>query len=1100
MRLLICIALKIASLQRKMISKFIKYVVVLLVLTSNVCLAQPPSKGIAEIDKAITQQEFVKAESILQNVTNAHYNERKPDSLVNYIFYVGKLWVAQSDAIQAEKKVLQFVEKIKSLTNEPATLRQCNIEVGQFYSTIGQNNKAYNANLHAYKDAQLVSNKTGSSLALIQNNLATFAQRMGDVNLSLGHQRLAIKLLLSDKNPDAEILYTAYNGMGAAMWYASKTDSASYYFNKSLEALQRSPRNPLNQYYRPAVLLNNLSALYKQEGKVTEGINALKSAINNLKLFIETKEPHPKKTSAITFQLEAIDNLGATYKDLGDYKKTEELQLYSYNQKKLKLSPNDPAIFISEILLGQLYFATKDFNKSLRFLNSGLENISKADGDYLFWQADACNTLALLHDYKKDEKLAAHFYEKADSLYEESLQGSYDDIYLEFLGNAAIFYAENGNANVALTKGNKALNYVIKNQGAETLPAFYQLLNLSEINYKLSKFREAITYSDKGLAIVNKMSKTSENLLDSVRMEIKKPKAILYKNKAAYQLLQRKDVASLQNILSQLDEALALLERRKSIISDEGDINLIMSDHAELLEFVKKLNYDLFKLTSNTQYLDRLISLQESGIYNRIRARLEKNDSLKFANLPAQIRLQEQQLKAAFVTAFQSGGTHNEKLQRYFAATENWNKYQQNLRQQYPHYYNMRYAKIFRNLNDVQKSIPAATTLIRYFFIDKDLFAFVADRKQKQVFQIDSKAVEEVSTFAANGLSVAKTAELLNSLYRKLWAPLAKNIHHKKIIIIPDGVLYNLSFEILTPLKINSFKELATKSLLANYTISYQYSLFLVQAQTVPSKLSNNFIAFAPGFSDKIKAAYTSSSTDPLQVDKNYFSLLPQPFTIDLAAKIKDAFGGRAFLHDQSTESSFKLNAGNNKIIHIGTHAESNNNHPEYSRLIFAKNMSDQSDDNSLYVDEIYNCDLTSNLTVLTACESGKPGYQDGEGMISLAHAFNYAGSESILTGLWKIDEQASALLLDVFYENLKKGLDKDEALRLAKLSYLGKAEGRMLAPQYWAGLVIMGDTSPIVLPSKSPLSNWIIAGIILLVVVGAIVVWLKNKPVKSTG
>ncbi len=72
-----------------------------------------------------------------------------------------------------------------------------------------------------------------------------------------------------------------------------------------------------------------------------------------------------------------------------------------------------------------------------------------------------------------------------------------------------------------------------------------------------------------------------------------------------------------------------------------------------------------------------------------------------------------------------------------------------------------------------------------------------------------------------------------------------------------------------------------------------------------------------------------------------------------------------------------------------------------------------------------YDCDLSSQLTVLTACESGKPGFKDGEGMISLAHAFNCAGSESILTGLWKIDEQTSAdnrrLLLQEFTRRVKK-------------------------------------------------------------------------------
>jgi CHAT domain-containing protein len=91
--------------------------------------------------------------------------------------------------------------------------------------------------------------------------------------------------------------------------------------------------------------------------------------------------------------------------------------------------------------------------------------------------------------------------------------------------------------------------------------------------------------------------------------------------------------------------------------------------------------------------------------------------------------------------------------------------------------------------------------------------------------------------------------------------------------------------------------------------------------------------------------------------------------------------------------------------------------------------------------------------------------------MISLAHTFNYAGSESILTGLWKIDEQASSQLLEEFCNNLVNGFPKDEGLRQAKLSYLQNTNGRMLAPQYWAGLVIIGDISTIQLKQK--ISFW---------------------------
>ena len=302
--------------------------------------------------------------------------------------------------------------------------------------------------------------------------------------------------------------------------------------------------------------------------------------------------------------------------------------------------------------------------------------------------------------------------------------------------------------------------------------------------------------------------------------------------------------------------------------------------------------------------------------------------------------------------------------------------------------------------------------------------------------------------------------EILAQLYEQIWAPLANFVRNNKLVIIPDGILYNLSFDLLTPEKINAYKGLATKSLLAKFTISYRYSLLLLNQQAGKNKLSKNFVAFAPGFSDKMKTQYRYANQDTSQLDNNYLSLLPQPFTISLATRMQEQLGGNSFDNDESTVEAFRSNAGKHKIIHIGTHAESDNMHPEFSRVIFAKDTSNDESANSLYLFDIYNCELTSDLAVLSACETGKPGYQDGEGMVSLAHAFNYAGCESIVTGLWKIDEQSSAIIMEQFYKNLLAGMEKDEALRNAKLDYLSKSSGRMLAPQYWAGLVLMGDTS----------------------------------------
>ncbi len=245
-----------------------------------------------------------------------------------------------------------------------------------------------------------------------------------------------------------------------------------------------------------------------------------------------------------------------------------------------------------------------------------------------------------------------------------------------------------------------------------------------------------------------------------------------------------------------------------------------------------------------------------------------------------------------------------------------------------------------------------------------------------------------------------------------------------------------------------------------------------------------------------MKEVYRLAVKDSVKLDKTYLTLLPQPFSEDLVKQYAKVFDGDYFVNENASKELFINQAKEHKIIHIGTHAENNNISPELSRLIFAKKTDgkDNYDENSLYSYEIYNIDLSSNLAILTACETGKPTYQAGEGMISLAHAFNYAGSESILTSLWKIDEESSAKIVTLFYDNLAEGMPKDEALRKAKLSYIATAEGRTAAPQYWAGLVLIGDTAPIDLNQGVAWWWYVMAGVVGFILV---ILILKNK--KST-
>ncbi len=400
------------------------------------------------------------------------------------------------------------------------------------------------------------------------------------------------------------------------------------------------------------------------------------------------------------------------------------------------------------------------------------------------------------------------------------------------------------------------------------------------------------------------------------------------------------------------------------------------------------------------------------------------------------------------------------------------------LRIEYPEYYQMRYADI----SPENMQLPFDAQIVRYFFVENKLKAVVFSNGQKTLYHLDFDP-DLISALYGSWDNPDELGKITHLLYQQLWEPFALELDKERVLVIPSRILFNLNFDILTERNLSDYREFSSIGLLGRHDISYQYSLWLLKGKR-HKKIPTNYIAFAPGFMDSMKDNYLNSVKDSLNLDKSYLSLLPQPFTIHLAKQATALFGGKSFMYEQSTPEVFREYAGNNKIIHIATHAESNNISPAFSRLIFAK--SDRADeDNSIYAFEIYNTELNAHLTVLTACETGKPIYKPGEGMISLAHAFQYSGSESLLTSLWRIDEKSSMEITEHFLAFLAEGMAKDKALKQAKLKYLSTAKGRTLSPQYWAGLVLIGDVEPIEgLESTSFWMVWVIPLFALSIVV----------------
>jgi CHAT domain-containing protein len=93
----------------------------------------------------------------------------------------------------------------------------------------------------------------------------------------------------------------------------------------------------------------------------------------------------------------------------------------------------------------------------------------------------------------------------------------------------------------------------------------------------------------------------------------------------------------------------------------------------------------------------------------------------------------------------------------------------------------------------------------------------------------------------------------------------------------------------------------------------------------------------------------------------------------------------------------------------------------------------------TLTAEEVQGLDLRGcDLAVLSACETGLGKVAGGEGVLGLQRAFQAAGARALVVSLWKVNDAATAVLMDQFYSNLwQKGLTRLEALRQAQLTVL---------------------------------------------------------------
>lgn len=377
-------------------------------------------------------------------------------------------------------------------------------------------------------------------------------------------------------------------------------------------------------------------------------------------------------------------------------------------------------------------------------------------------------------------------------------------------------------------------------------------------------------------------------------------------------------------------------------------------------------------------------------------------------------------------------------------------------------------------LEQARKLIDRGTAVISYAVTKTHLIgiAFNTTRSTHWTVALDqasgsanlSKTITDFRIAIENGRPLTEINRYGEELKAMLIDPAGDVINGaSNLIFVTDGPLSSLPFEVLP--RGNAY-------LVSDFNLKY------VPSMTVYSLLPDEqtgydrdiFILSNPEFGDLDQ--YSSFVNTPLT---------RLPHTRIEADSVAAGFSGATRYHGPAaTEEVIRAHdLSRYRYIHLATHGIINMQHPRLSGLVLAASGQGSAGGNDAFlrVPEIHTLKLNAELVVLSACNTGLGQILKGEGVLGLQRAFFMAGTRSVMSSLWSVQDRSTASLMGRFYRELHRLGDQENtwryrmagwfssepdkfghtarALRNAKLEMIN--DPRFNHPRQWAGFVIIG-------------------------------------------
>ena len=859
----------------------------------------------------------------------------------------------------------------------------------------------------------------------------------------------------------------ACNALGVAYMMQGKYYDAVSAYEKALN-IMTTAYGELNS--NVAATYNNIGIVYKHQGKYSKALQYYDKALAIWKTALD--ESHPNLASVYT-------NLGVINYEQGKYDKAIQYHEMALGIWLSAYGESHPQIAVSYNNLGIVYEDQGKDSLALQYYEKALDIWSAAfDGPHRL-VAQAYNNAGVISLNQKNHGLALQYFEKAQSIILEVLASSHPEVFASY-NNMGLVYADQGDYSKAAEYFGKTLDIAIDEFG-ETHPYIADsYLNLGNVYYKKEEYEKAVQHYEKAVAAFNFSGLGALREVSSVPILL-----ATFRQMGLARQEQYSRTGGLQYLYqaeNKFQQAMAALDFQSQIVGEDTKNQLAREAHAISAAAISN-QYLLHQVTDSSYHLQKAFDYSERTKSYLLYEAMQEAYALSFAGLPdsllereynlrQDIAFYEKQRQESIFSGLSETDTAVLMISgRLFSLMSEHQALKDQLERDYPRYYGLKYNFATIDVPGVRDRLLGPNqTLLEYFVGDSSIFAFVVNRDSFLVREIkkDFPLDEWVATFRkANDRDhfagmVREYCQVAHDLYLKLVDPVAEHLK-AELIIIPDGVLGYLPFEaLLVDSVANPNRWKNHHYLLKDKQVSYCYSATLLQEMREKKhkqEPANSFLAFAPYYDgDTALLAGLFRYADEAARQP----LRPLPSSGEEVYGIQRLVGGDVYYHEQATEERFAQLAGGYRVLHLATHGKANDKAGDYSFLAFTE-QKDSLENELLYVRDLYNLELNADLVVLSACETGIGELRRGEGIVSLARGFTYAGAKSIVTSLWSVADEKTKDIMAAFYQNLKKGLPKDEALRQAKLEYIDGLEGHTSAhPFYWSGFIGVGDMRPV--------------------------------------